>query len=57
MTTKEVRTGSGEDFDYAVAFEYGTSRQPARSFFYSTYNAMRDDMAENINDAVNEVLK
>lgn len=57
MTTREVRTSSGEDYDYAVGFEFGNSRQPARPFFFSTYNAMRDDMAENINEAVNEVLK
>ncbi|MEH2542811.1 hypothetical protein [Bradyrhizobium sp. AZCC 1699] len=57
MTTKEIRTGSGEDYDYAVGFEHGNSRQPARPFFYSTFNSLKDDMAENINDAVNEVLK
>jgi HK97 gp10 family phage protein len=57
LTTKEVREGSGEPYDYAVGFEFGTSHQPARPFFYSTYNAMKDDMQEAINDAVNEVLK
>ncbi|RZN10291.1 hypothetical protein CWO91_13950 [Bradyrhizobium genosp. SA-3] len=56
MTTKEVRDGSGVEYDYALAFEFGTSRQPARPFFYSTYNAMRDDMQQAINDAVSEVL-
>lgn len=57
LTTKEVREGSGVGYDYALAFEYGTSKQPARSFFYSTYNQMRDGMQDNINDAANEVLK
>ncbi|RQH14936.1 hypothetical protein [Bradyrhizobium sp. RP6] len=56
MTTKEVREGSGEPYDYALGFEFGTSHQPARSFFYSTYNAMRDDMQQAIDEAVNEVL-
>jgi HK97 gp10 family phage protein len=56
-TTKEVREGSGVDYDYAEAFEFGTSRQPARPFFYSTYQAMRDDMHDAINDAINEVLE
>jgi HK97 gp10 family phage protein len=55
-TTKEVREGSGVNYDYAAAFEFGTSHQPARPFFYSTYNAMRDDMQQAIADAVNEVL-
>jgi HK97 gp10 family phage protein len=56
LTTKEVRDGSGVPYDYAAAFEFGTSHQPARPFFYSTYNAMRDDMQQAIADAVNEVL-
>ncbi|WP_407192520.1 hypothetical protein [Bradyrhizobium sp. STM 3566] len=56
MTTKPVREGSGVEYDYALAFEFGTSRQPARPFFYNTYEAMRDDMQQAINDAVSEVL-
>lgn len=56
LTTKEVREGSGVSYDYAEAFEFGTSRQSARPFFYPTYHAMRDDMQQAINDAVNEVL-
>lgn len=55
-TTKDVREGSGVNYDYAEAFEFGTSHQPARPFFYPTYHAMRDDMQEAITDAVNEVL-
>lgn len=57
LTTKDIREGSGEDYDYALGFEFGNSRQAARPFFYSTYNAMRDDMKEAINDAVSEILK
>jgi HK97 gp10 family phage protein len=56
LTTTIVREGSGEPYDYADAFEFGTSHQPARPFFFSTYNAMRDDMQQAIDDAVNEVL-
>jgi hypothetical protein len=56
MTTKEVREGSGEPYDYALGFEHGTSRQPARPFFYNTYEAMRDDMQQAIDEAVKEVL-
>ena len=56
-TTDEVRAGSGEDFDYGAAFEFGTSHQPARPFFYSTYNAMRADMQRTINEAAIEVQK
>lgn len=57
LTTKEVREGSGQPYDYAEGFEFGTSRQPARPFFFNTYNAMRADMQKAIEDAVNEVLK
>jgi HK97 gp10 family phage protein len=57
LTTKEVRESSGEPYDYAEGFEFGTSHQPARPFFYSTYHAMRDDMQTAINEAVSEILK
>lgn len=56
LTTTEVRDGSGVPYDYALGFEFGTSHQPARPFFYPTYNAMRDDMQQAINEAVSEVL-
>ena len=46
-----------DDYDYAEAFEFGTSKQPARSFFFSTYREMKDDMQDNINEAANEVFK
>lgn len=56
MTTKEVREGSGEPYDYALGFEFGNSKQPARPFFYNTYEALRDDMQAEIDSAINEVL-
>jgi len=57
MTTKEVRDGSGQPYDYAEGFEFGTSRQEARPFFWATYNAMKDGIEEAISDAVSEVLE
>jgi hypothetical protein len=56
LTTKEVREGSNVAYDYSLGFEFGTSRQPARPFFYLTYNTMRNDMQGAIDEAVNEVL-
>jgi HK97 gp10 family phage protein len=56
LTTKEVRGGSGVGFDYALAFEYGTSRQHAKPFFWNTYAALRDDMQAEINDAIEKAL-
>jgi HK97 gp10 family phage protein len=57
LTTQEVREGSGVEYDYALGFEFGTSRQPARPFFYNTYHARKDDIQDAINQAVSEVLK
>jgi len=57
QTTREVREGSGVGFDYALAFEYGTSRQPARPFFWPTYNALRDDMQSEISQAIGKALE
>ncbi|MGY4332778.1 hypothetical protein ACVWWG_007195 [Bradyrhizobium sp. LB7.2] len=56
LTTKEIREGSGQPYDYALGFEFGTSRQAARPFFFITYEAMRDDMQKTIDDGVSEVL-
>jgi HK97 gp10 family phage protein len=56
-TTKDVREGSGVNYDYALGFEFGTSHQPARPFFYSTYHERRDQMHDAITDALTEVLK
>ncbi len=50
LTTKD-------GYDHALSFEFGSSHQPARPFFYSTYNAMKDDMQDAINEAVSEILK
>lgn len=57
LTTKEVREGSGVEYDYAEAFEYGTSRQHAKPFFWPTYREKKDGIVEAINDAVDRALK
>lgn len=56
LTTTEIREGSGVDYDYAAAFEHGTSHQPARPFFWPTYQARKDEIQKAIDQAVNEVL-
>ncbi|QUS39064.1 hypothetical protein RPMA_09630 [Tardiphaga alba] len=55
-TTGEVREGSGVDFDHGLAFEFGTSRQQARPFFYNTFEARRDDMQAAIDAAVQRAV-
>ena len=57
LTTTDIREGSGVEWDRALGFEFGTSKQPARSFFWSTYREMKPEIEDAINEAVNEVLK
>ena len=56
-TMTEVRKGSGEDYDYSLALEYGTSKDHAQPFFYSTARAMEDEIKRNIEAAVGKALK
>lgn len=55
-TTREIRKGSGEPYDYALAVEYGTQERPAEPFFFPTYRAMRDDIQAKIEQAVKEAF-
>lgn len=57
LTTKEIRKGSGEPFDTAVAFEFGTTRQHAKPFFWPTFHARRDQMTRNLQGALTKALK
>jgi HK97 gp10 family phage protein len=54
----KTRKGSGEgvEYDYALGFEFGTSKQPARPFFYSTYRAMKPDLDDAINQTVEKAI-
>ncbi|MDB5616170.1 hypothetical protein [Tardiphaga sp.] len=56
LTETEVRTGSGEPYDYALGFEFGNSRQAARPFFFSTYRAMKPDIDTAISEAIQKAL-
>jgi HK97 gp10 family phage protein len=55
----KVKKGSGEGvtYDHAEAFEHGTSRQPARPFFWPTYRDKREGIRQAIEAAVEKVLK
>ena len=55
-TSVEVRKGSGEDYDYALAVEYGTTAAPAQPFFYNTARGLMPDIRENIEQAVADVI-
>lgn len=41
LTTKEVRSGSGADYDYALANELGTQDMLAQPFFYPGFRRKR----------------
>ncbi|MGN6311751.1 MAG: hypothetical protein ACTHNN_19600 [Xanthobacteraceae bacterium] len=56
LTTREIREGSGVEYDYALGFVYGTSKQPARDFFWSEYRKRRDEIRSAIDEAAIEVL-
>lgn len=56
LTETEVRTGSGEPYDYALGFEFGNSRQAARPFFWNTYRAMKPGIDEAISNAMKEAI-
>ncbi|MBC7580876.1 hypothetical protein FNL55_12275 [Tardiphaga sp. vice352] len=56
LTETEIRTGSGEPYDYSLGFEFGNSRQAARPFFYSTYRAMKSEIDTAIAEATQKAL-
>lgn len=55
--TTNGTAGPGGAADYALYVEYGTVKNPARPFFYSTARAMQSDIRDNIEAAVAEALK
>lgn len=55
-TSLDVRKGSGVEYDYARALEFGTSKMPAQPFFYPTARALADDIRSEIEQAVAEAL-
>jgi HK97 gp10 family phage protein len=55
-TIKELRQGAGVDYDYALATEYGTTKEAAEPFFYPTYHACEGDIRQAIEDAVDEAI-
>lgn len=52
LTTKEVREGSGVNYDYALGQEFGNEHAPAQPFFYSTYRARREGIQRRLEEAL-----
>jgi HK97 gp10 family phage protein len=56
-TIREIRGGSGINYDYARAVEFGTVNAPAEPFFYNTYREMAPEIRQNIDAAIEEAIK
>ncbi|WP_375414626.1 hypothetical protein [uncultured Bradyrhizobium sp.] len=51
----ETTTVKGDD--HALNFEFGTRKQPARSFFWSTYRERAAGIRERIEGAIEKAIK
>ena len=51
-TTKEIREGSGQPYDYALCVEFGTSREHAEPFFFPTVRELQDGIRANLQSAL-----
>lgn len=51
-TTKRVRHGRSAQYDYALAEEYGTQREAAKPFFWSTVRRLQGPIRDAIAQAV-----
>lgn len=57
MTTKEVRKGSGAEYDYALGVEFGTSDTAAQPFFWPSYRLGRKRVKARSKRAVTKAVK
>lgn len=51
-----ARGNAGVSYDYALAAEFGTEKQPAQPFFWPTYRARRDEIRQQIEEALAKAL-
>jgi hypothetical protein len=56
-TTKEVRSGSGKPYDYALGIEFGNSNTPRQSFFFTAYRLIRKRHRSRASRALNKSIK
>jgi HK97 gp10 family phage protein len=56
LTTKEVRAGSGVSYDYALGTEFGTQKEAAEPFFFTTYRAKRRGIRRSIANSLGETV-
>lgn len=48
--------GEGVGYDYALASEFGTSKEEAEPFFYSTFREKKDGIQERIEQAISDAV-
>lgn len=56
-TTKPVRNGADAEYDYALALEYSTSRQPAEPFFWPSYRVARKAHKGRVTRALKKAIQ
>lgn len=56
-TTKPVREGADASYDYALAVEFGTQRQPAQPFFWPSVRANRSRYRGRAGRALRQAIK
>jgi hypothetical protein len=56
LTTKQIRDGSGVEYDYAMAIEFGTQDIDAEPFFFATARRVNPKLQDDIEDGINEAL-
>jgi len=57
LTTREVRAGSGEDYDYSLAAEFGTIDTPEQPFFWPSYRAVKKRAKNRATRAVRKAAR
>lgn len=56
-TTREVRSGSGVTYDYAMAQELGTKEMPANPFFYPAKRLLAKKITRSLKSAASRAVK
>ena len=56
-TTHEVRNGSGVEYDYALAQEFGTSKMKPTPFFFPAYRVVRKRIKGRVSRATTKAAK
>lgn len=56
-TTRELRKGSGVEYDYARAVEFGTTEVARQPFFWPVYRLLRKSARASVKRAMRKAIK